>query len=142
VDRPVNDSPHELINPDALPAPSGYAHAAVAAPGQTVYLGGQTALRADGSLVEGGIVEQFDQACANVVEALAAAGGRPEDLVSLTIYTTDLPAYRDARPLIGEAYRRRLGKHYPAMALLGVSELVDPAAKVELVGVAVIPGRE
>jgi enamine deaminase RidA (YjgF/YER057c/UK114 family) len=142
VDRSVSDSPHELINPETLAPPRGYAHVVVAAGGRTVYLAGQTAHRADGSLPGDGLVEQIDQACANVVEALAAAGGRPEHLVSLTIYTTDLVTYRDERPRIGEAYRRHLGKHYPAMALLGVSELVDPAAKVEVVGVAVIPGRE
>jgi enamine deaminase RidA (YjgF/YER057c/UK114 family) len=141
VDGPVSDSPHELVNPETLAPPSGYSHAAVAGPGRTVFLGGQTGHRADGSLSAEGLVEQFDQACANVVEALSAAGGRPEDLVSLTIYTTDLAAYREARPEIGEAYRRHLGKHYPAMALLGVSELADPAAKVELVGIAVVPDR-
>jgi enamine deaminase RidA (YjgF/YER057c/UK114 family) len=104
-----------------------------------VHLAGQTGHRADGSLSGEDLVEQFDQACANVVAALGAAGGRPEHLVSMTIYTTDLPAYREDRPLIGQAYQRHLGKHYPAMALLGVTELVDPAAKVEIVGVAVIP---
>jgi enamine deaminase RidA (YjgF/YER057c/UK114 family) len=139
VDRPVTDSPHELLNPESLPPPRGFSHAAVAAPGRTVHLAGQTGHLADGTLAGDGIVAQFDQACANVVEALRAAGGGPDHLVSLLIYTTDLGAYRGERPQIGEAYRRHFGRHYPAMALIGVSELVDPAATVELVGIAVVP---
>jgi enamine deaminase RidA (YjgF/YER057c/UK114 family) len=138
VDRPVSDSPHELRNPETLPPPKGFSHAVFPADGRTVYLAGQTGHRADGSL-DDGLVDQFDQACANVVEALRAAGGQPAHLVSLTIYTTDLEGYRSSRASIGEAYRRSFGKHYPAMALLGVSGLVDPEAKVELVGVAVVP---
>ena len=139
MDGPVSGDPHEVINPAALPPPRGYAHVVVARAGRTVHLAGQTGHRADGSLAGEELVEQFDQACANLVEALGAAGGRPEHIVSLTIYTTDLATYREARPVIGQAYQRHLGKHYPAMALLGISELVDPAAKVEISGVAVIP---
>jgi enamine deaminase RidA (YjgF/YER057c/UK114 family) len=139
VDRAVSDSPHELLNPESLPPPRGFSHAAVAVPGRTVHLAGQTGHRPDGTLAGDGIVAQFDQACANVMEALAAAGARAEHVVSLLIYTTDLEAYRSAREAIGEAYRHHFGRHYPAMALIGVSELVDPAAKVELMGVAVVP---
>jgi enamine deaminase RidA (YjgF/YER057c/UK114 family) len=139
VDRPVTDSPHELLNPESLPPPRGFSHAAVAVPGRTVHLAGQTGHRADGTLAGEGIVAQFDQACANVVEALRAAGAEPRHLISLLIYTTDLGVYRQERREVGEAYRRHFGRHYPAMALIGVSELVDPAAKVELVGVAVVP---
>jgi enamine deaminase RidA (YjgF/YER057c/UK114 family) len=138
MDGQVSDSPHELLNPETLPPPKGFSHAAVPARGRTVYLAGQTGHRADGGLDEG-LVEQFDQACANVAEALRVAGGRPEHLVSLVIYTTDLQGYRGSTRPVGEAYRRTFGKHYPAMALLGVSGLVDPRAKVELVGVAVVP---
>jgi enamine deaminase RidA (YjgF/YER057c/UK114 family) len=139
VDGPVSGSPHELVNPESLPPPKGFSHAALATRGRTVHLAGQTGHRADGALAGEGLVEQFDQACANVVEALRAAGGEPDHLISLMIYTTDLGAYRQESPAIGEVYRRHLGRHYPAMALIGVSELVDPEAKVELVGVAVVP---
>ena len=135
----MSGSPHELVNPSSLAPPSGFAHATAPVPGRTVYLGGQAGHRTDGSLAEGGIVAQFDQACANVVEALRAAGGRPEHLVSVSIYATDLAGYRDSLGPVGEAYRRHFGKHYPAMALLGVSELFDPDALVELVGIAVVP---
>jgi enamine deaminase RidA (YjgF/YER057c/UK114 family) len=139
VDGPVSGpSPHRNVNPERLPPPSGYSHATVAAPGTVVYLGGQTGHRRDGSIAEG-LVEEFDQAASNVAEAVRAAGGSPEHLVQVVIYVTDMAAYRGSLGPIGEAYRRHLGKHYPAMALIGVPELFDPRAKVELVGVAVIP---
>ena len=106
-----------------------------------MYLGGQTAQGSDGAIRGRTIVEQFDVAAGNVVAALAAAGGQPEHLVSLTIYVTDVAEYRASLGELGGVYRRHLGHHYPAMALLGVSGLFDDAAKIELVGVAVIPNR-
>jgi enamine deaminase RidA (YjgF/YER057c/UK114 family) len=130
-------SPHRLINPETLPPPRGYSHAVVAAPGTVVALAGQTGHRTDGTIAED-LVEQFDQAASNVAEALRAAGGSPEHLVQLLIFVTDVAQYRGSRDQIGERYRRHLGKHFPAMALLGVSELVDRRAKVELVGTAVV----
>lgn len=134
--------PHRIANPASLPRPVGYAHAVVAAPGRTVYLGGQTGAGPDGALVGEGLVEQFDRACANVVAALEAAGARPEHLVSLEIFVTDVDAYTAASREIGEAYRRHFGRHYPAMALLGATRLFDPGAKVELVAIAVVPDDE
>jgi enamine deaminase RidA (YjgF/YER057c/UK114 family) len=139
VDRPVSKSPHRLINPEGLPAARGYSHATVARAGTTVYLGGQTGHRADGALAGEDLVAQFDQACANVVAALRAAGGGPRDLVRLLIFATDLGEYRSRLKELGQAYRRHFGKHYPAVALLGATELFDPRARVELVGVAVVP---
>jgi enamine deaminase RidA (YjgF/YER057c/UK114 family) len=85
------------------------------------------------------LVEQFGAALDHVVAALAAAGARPEDVVSMQIFATDVAAYRASTRELGEAYRARFGRHYPAMALLGVSELVDPSALVEIVAVAVVP---
>jgi enamine deaminase RidA (YjgF/YER057c/UK114 family) len=137
VDGPVTN---RIVNPEDLPEPKGYAHAVVSGPGTLVHLGGQTGHQADGSLSEDDLVAQFDQACANVIIALRAAGGGPEDLVQLVIFATDLEDYRARRKELGEAYRRHFGTHYPAMALLGTTALVDPRALVELVGTAVIPG--
>jgi enamine deaminase RidA (YjgF/YER057c/UK114 family) len=132
-------STHRLVNPDSLPPPRGYSHAVVAAgTGTVVALAGQTGHHADGSIEEN-LVGQFDQAAWNVVEALRAAGGSPEHLVQLLIFVTEVAEYREHREEIGEAYRRHLGKHFPAMALIGVSELVDPRARVEVVGLAVVP---
>jgi enamine deaminase RidA (YjgF/YER057c/UK114 family) len=131
---------HEIVNPPELAKPVGFAHAVVAAPGRTVYLGGQTAQNPSGAIVGDTIVTQFDVAAGNVVAALAAAGGRPEHLVSLLIYVTDVPAYRASLADLAPVYRRHFGQHYPAIALLGVAELFDPAALLELVGTAVVPG--
>jgi enamine deaminase RidA (YjgF/YER057c/UK114 family) len=130
---------HRIVTAADLAAPRGYAHAVVAAPGRLVFLGGQTALGPDGTIRGITMVEQFDVAAANVVTALAAAGGGPEDLVSLTVYVTDVAAYRGSLAELGVVYRRHFGRHYPAMALLGVSALFDDAAMVELVATAVLP---
>lgn len=118
-----------IVNPPELPEPVGYAHAVVA--GDAVYLGGQIG-KGDT------LVEQFDSAAARVVTALRAAGGQPEDLVSVVIYTTEMEEYRNALRELGETWAKHFGRHYPAMALLGVSSLLEPDAKVELMGVAVM----
>ncbi|HEX2058984.1 MAG TPA: RidA family protein [Actinomycetota bacterium] len=125
-------TPHRIVNPETLPPPAGFAHAVVAAPGRTVYLGGQIG---DGPTMSA----QFASAARNVVTALRAAGAEPEHLVSLTIFVTDVEEYRKSLSPIGASYRKHFGKHYPAMALFEVSGLFDPAARVELVGVAVVP---
>lgn len=129
---------NEIVIAPELAPPVGFAHAVVAGTGRTVHLGGQTAQDATGAIVGSTLVEQFDQACGNVVIALRAAGGEPADLVSLVIYVTDLGAYRASLKALGEVHRRHFGRHYPAMALFGVTGLFDPAAMVELVGVAVL----
>lgn len=136
MDRPLV-SPHEIRNPETLPRPSGFSHAVIAQAGRTVYLAGQTAQRPDGSVAAGTIAEQFDLAAGNVVLALEAAGAHPHDMVSMQIFVTDIAEYRDAAKAIGEAYRRHFGRHYPAMAVLEVRRLFDPAAKVELMCIAV-----
>ena len=132
-------SPHEIVTAAGLAEPVGFAHAVVATPGRTVYLGGQTAQGPDGAIVGSTIVEQFDVAAGNVATALAAAGSAPDQLVSLIIYTTSVAAYRSALRELGPLWRKHFGRHYPAVALLGVAALFDDAAKVELVGTAVIP---
>lgn len=132
-------TPHEILNPETLARPIGFAHAVVAAEGRTVYLGGQAALDKDGNLVSDDLVDQFSQASANVVEALTAAGAAPDHLVSMQIFVTDVGEYKARLDDLATAYRKHFGKHYPAIALLGVNELFDPAAKVELVCIAAVP---
>jgi enamine deaminase RidA (YjgF/YER057c/UK114 family) len=135
-------TPHRVVNPATLAPPVGFAHAVVAAPGRTVYLGGQAAQGPDGAIRGATLAEQFDLAARNLVAALAAAGGAPEHLVSLHVYTTEADVYRTSLGELGAAYRRHLGRHYVATALFEVAGLFDPAAKVELVGIAVVPDPE
>jgi len=132
-------SAHKLVNPATLAPPLGFSHAATAAPGRTVYLGGQTAHGPTGILQGTDIVEQFDAAAGNVVTALQAVGAQPEDLVSMQIFVTDADAYRGATHELRDVYRKHFGRHYPAMALFEVVGLFDPDAYVELMGIAVIP---
>jgi enamine deaminase RidA (YjgF/YER057c/UK114 family) len=134
--------PHRVINPEGLAPPVGFAHAVVAAPGRTVYLGGQAAQGPDGTIKGATLAEQFDLAAANLVAALAAAGGAPEHLVSLHVYTTEINRYRASLAELGAAYRRHLGRHYVATALFEVAGLFDPQALVELVGIAVVPDQD
>ena len=129
---------HEIITAPALAPPAGYAHAVVAAPGRTVHLGGQTAQAPDGTIQGVTIVEQFDLAARNLIEALRATGGEPDDLVSLQVFVTNLAAYRLSMRALGAVWRQHFGRRYPAMAVIGVTELFDPRALVELVGVAVV----
>jgi enamine deaminase RidA (YjgF/YER057c/UK114 family) len=128
----------ERINPPVLARPSGFSHA-VRATGSAIYLAGQTGMDADGAIVHGGMVAQFEQALTNLLTALAAAGGRADQLVRVTIYIVDVPAYRAAAAEIGAVWRRLAGRDYPAMAGIGVARLWDDDALVEIEGIAVLP---
>jgi len=128
----------ERVNPPSLATPSGFAHAVVATGGRMVFLAGQTALNAEGAIIGGTIIEQFEQALANLLTALTAAGGQPADLASLTVYAVDLADYRAHGREIGTVWRRLAGRDYPAMAAIGVSRLWDTAALVEVQGYAVV----
>lgn len=124
----------QIINPDALVKPRGVAHGVRA--GDFVYLGGQTAMDGDGVIVPGGIVEQFVQAFSNVLTTLEAAGGRPSDLVDVTVYLTDVDDYQRNGREIGRRWRAMAGTEYPAMAGIGVTRLWQPEALIEIQGVA------
>jgi enamine deaminase RidA (YjgF/YER057c/UK114 family) len=128
----------EPVNPPDLPRPSGFSHAIVTSGGRLVFLAGQTALDATGSVVGDDVVTQFEQALGNLLTALRAAGGGSEHLTSLTVYVTDLAAYRAKGKEIGAVWRRLAGQRYPAMAAVEVSRLWDAAAMVEVQGFAVI----
>ena len=137
MDRAVN-TPHQMLNPSKLLEPSGYTHVVVTGMGRLVFLAGQTGHRADGS-IDDGVVAQFEQAVANIDVALEAAGAAPQHMASLQIFVTDLAGYKEALGELGAAYRRVLGRHYPATSLFEVSSLFDPSALVELVCTAVVP---
>jgi enamine deaminase RidA (YjgF/YER057c/UK114 family) len=131
----------ERINPAELGRPSGFSHAVVTDTDRLVFLAGQTALDAGGRVAGDGVVEQFEQALGNLLTALSAAGGRPEDLVSLTVYIVDMDDYRAHAREIGAVWRRLAGTEYPAMAGIGVHRLWDAEALVEVQGVAALVTR-
>jgi enamine deaminase RidA (YjgF/YER057c/UK114 family) len=128
----------ERINPAGLARPSGFSHAVSAPAGRLVFLAGQLGMDRDGRLVPGGVVAQFEQALGNLLAALAAAGGQPSDLASLTIYLTDVAEYQAHGKEIGAVWRRLAGQDYPAMAGVGVTQLWLPGALVEIQGIAVV----
>ncbi|MFR9727758.1 RidA family protein [Saccharopolyspora sp. MS10] len=133
----------ERLNPPELARPSGFSHAVVAE-GRCVLLAGQTGTDADGRITRPDITGQFDRALANLMAALRAAGGSPDDLAQLTIYLVDVEAYQAAKREVGSIWKRHVGAHHPATAAVGVTRLWDRAALVELQGIAVLdvePGR-
>jgi enamine deaminase RidA (YjgF/YER057c/UK114 family) len=130
---------HRMINPISLAPARGYSHAVVASAGQLVSIAGQIGVDPGGRVSGPTFLEQFDQALHNVVVALEEAGAEPSDVVSMLIFTTTIDEYRAHTEELGPVYRRHMGRHYPAMALLGVTALVEPAAVVEIVATAVIP---
>ena len=132
-------SRHRFLDPEGFPPPSGFTYGSLAADGRLLHIAGMTGHREDGSIAES-IVTQFGDACASAARVIEEAGGSPTDLVAMTIYTSDIAGYRAGLSEIGQRYRAVFGKHYPPMALLGLSELFDPRATVELVCVAVVPG--
>jgi enamine deaminase RidA (YjgF/YER057c/UK114 family) len=128
-----------MVNPETLPKPRGYTHGMVMPQtGRVLFIAGQIGCDGGGRLVSDRFVEQFDRALGNVLVVLAEAGGQPSCIGKLTIFVTDMPAYLAARPEVGDVYRRHMGRHYPAMSLVGVSSLVNPAALVEIEGFAVV----
>ncbi|GHG45789.1 RidA family protein [Streptomyces griseocarneus] len=127
------------LNPAALSPPTGFSHAVTATGTRLVFLAGQTALDTDGKIVPGGLPEQFEKALANLLAALRAAGGGPADLARVTVYATDVGAYRSHARELGAVWRRLAGRDYPAMAVIGTTRLWDEQALVELDGVAVLP---
>ncbi|TVL92805.1 RidA family protein [Streptomyces sp. SAJ15] len=127
------------LNPPELSPPTGFSHAVTATGGRLVFLAGQTALDREGTVVEGDLTAQFRQALANLLTALAAAGGTPAHLARLTVHTTDAAGYRARSRELGRIWRELAGRDYPAMAVIGVVRLWDRAALVELDGIAVLP---
>lgn len=129
----------ERVNPSELSPPTGFSHAVVASGSRVVFLAGQTALDADGKVVGDTLPEQFERALANLLAALAAAGGTPSDLARVTVYATDVAAYRTQAAELGRTWRELAGRDYPAMAVVEVVRLWDAEAMVELDGFAVLP---
>ncbi|MDT3725736.1 RidA family protein [Streptomyces sp. DSM 41972] len=129
----------ERVNPPDLSPPAGFSHAVVATGSRVVFLAGQTALDGDGKVVGDTLPEQFTLALTNLLTALRAAGGSPADLARVTVYATDVAAYREHARELGQLWRELAGRDYPAMAVVEVVRLWDKEALVELDGFAVLP---
>ena len=127
-----------IIHPDGWAPTKGYSNGIVAS-GRVLAIAGQVGWTADQRFEATDFTGQFDQALANVVAVLKAAGGVPEDLIKMTIYVTDLQAYHSAKRALGPIWRRHMGRHFPAMALIGVAGLVDEGALLEIESMAVLP---
>jgi enamine deaminase RidA (YjgF/YER057c/UK114 family) len=134
----------EIVNPRSLGAPRGWNHGMlVPREGRLLFIAGQVGV---GDAMDSespdapGFVAQFAAALDRVLAVVREAGGGPADVGRMTVYVTDLAAYRASRGALGEAWRARFGTHYPAMTLVEVSGLVDRGAQVEIEATAVVPG--
>ncbi len=131
-------SRHLPVNPEGMPPARGFSHGVLSMGGRILHIAGETGHGPDLGIDED-FVAQFGRACRNVAQVVEAAGGEVTDVVSLTIFVTDISEYRNRLSEVGPAYRSVFGRHFPAMSLIGISELVDQRARVEIQGVAVIP---
>jgi len=140
--RPGTAEP-SVIQPEGWPRPQGYSHAVrVPAGRDLVFLAGQVGWDLQGRFPGPDFVAQFEQALANCVALVEAAGGRVEDIVRLTMFCTDKRAYLDRLSEVGTAYRRILGRHYPAMSLVQVTALVEDQALIEIEATAAVPAAQ
>jgi enamine deaminase RidA (YjgF/YER057c/UK114 family) len=130
----------QVLMPDGWKPAIGYANGIAVDAGRIVFVAGQVGWNAEQVFESAELVPQFEQALANVLAVLAVAGGRPEHICRMTAYCCDRPAYLAARRELGRVWRRHMGRHYPAMSLLFVSDLLDHPARIELEATAVLPG--
>ena len=126
-----------ILHPPDWPKPIGYA-SGVSATGTFVFVSGQVGWDAGGQFASSELAVQVEQALRNIVAVVAEAGGTPADITRLTWFVTDKAEYVLARKAIGEAYRRVMGRHFPAMSVVAVCALVEDEAKVEIEATAVI----
>ena len=121
------------------PRPVGYANGAIGS-GRVLHVAGQIGVDAEGRMFdEEGLPGEFGQALDNVIAVVKAAGGEPRHIASMTVYVTDPQQYKEAGEVIGEIWRARMGKHFPAIALVGVAGLYEHSARVEIQAVAYLP---
>ncbi len=129
----------EILHPAGWKAPIGYANAVVAPPGRLVFVAGQVGWDEQQQFRSAEIVPQFEQALKNILAILAEAGARAEHICRMTAYCCDKDAYLAGRKQLGAIWRRLMGRHYPAMTLVFVDDLLDEPGKIELEATAVVP---
>ncbi len=125
------------VNPETLAKPRGYSNG-MKGNGDVLFVAGQVGWDRNGHMVSSDFVAQFAQALDNVLEVVWKAGGEPASVGRLTLYVTDKAEYRRHAKAVGEAYRARMGKHFPAMALVEVKSLLEDDAKVEIEATAIL----
>jgi enamine deaminase RidA (YjgF/YER057c/UK114 family) len=131
--------PARPVSPRGWPRPRGYANGMLLPAGRDLlFVAGMVGWDAKEKIVPGGLAAQFEQALANVVAVVAEAGGRAEDVVRMLVFVTDKADYLAKRREIGDAWKRVMGRHYPAMALVEVAGLVEDGAEVEIEAVAAL----
>lgn len=130
---------HQTLLPPGWPRPRGYANG-VAATGRLVVTGGLIGWDQDERFSARDLAGQFRQVLVNLLAVLGEAGAAPEHLIRMTWYVVDVAEYRASLPEIGAHYRELLGRNYPAMAVVQVVALVEPAARIEIEAMAVVPG--
>jgi enamine deaminase RidA (YjgF/YER057c/UK114 family) len=134
----MSNKPFDILQPKAWAPPRGYANG-VAAQGRQVFIAGQIGWNARAELVSHDLVKQIEQSLSNIVAVLEEAGGVPSHITRFNWYVIDKAAYIARRREIGEAYRRVMGRHFPAMTLVIVAGLLEDGAQVEIEATAVIP---
>ncbi len=127
----------EIVAPPGLARPRGYSHG-LKGRGELLFVAGQIGWDAQERVVSDDFVAQFAQALDNVLAVVRAAGGEPGSVARLTVYVTDKREYRERASDVGAVYRERMGRHYPAMALVEVRSLLEDSAKVEIEATAVL----
>jgi enamine deaminase RidA (YjgF/YER057c/UK114 family) len=130
-----------LLQPPGWARPKGFANG-IAARGELVFIAGQIGWTGQGEWRERSFAGQFRQALRNIIDVLAEAGGGPEHIVRLTWYVLDKQEYLAALREVGAAYRELMGRHYPTMAVVQVSGLVEDEARLEIEATAVVPERQ
>lgn len=128
----------KMVNPSTLGPSRGYSNGVLAEGGRQLFIAGQIAWNEHQKIISSDFVEQFDRALANVISVVKEAGGSAENVARLVIYVTNKVEYRERTTEVGERYRKHMGKHFPAMALVEVKGLLDDLAKVEIEGTAVL----
>jgi len=129
----------DVLLPPGWAPPIGYANGIAVTPGRLVFVAGQVGWDASQRFASEDLASQFDQALANVIAVVAAAGGRPEHICRITAFCCDKPAYLAARPELGRIWRARMGRHFPAMSMIFVADLLDSPGRIELEATAVVP---
>jgi enamine deaminase RidA (YjgF/YER057c/UK114 family) len=134
---PKDDGSHVVLQPPGWPRPKGFANG-ILARGEMVFVGGMIGQDKDGRFAES-FVAQMKLALENIAAVLAEAGATPAHIVRLTWYVRDMDEYLSELPALGEAYRAVMGRHFPAMAVVEVTRLVEPLARLEIEATAVLP---